>query len=852
MRVRPIQRLVALAPPGALLLALGLRFSLLQRYASDLPFHDQWDAEGLHLLRPWKAGADVTPFLFRFHNEHHPVLTKLIALGFAAFDGMWSALPQLLLNTLFQGIIVLLVARVARRLLPPRAAWLVAVLAAVALSLPLLWENLLWGFQSQFYLAILLGLLHLDLTWSIPRLGWRWVLGACVGILTLGTFAAGFLSVLASGLVALSRLARAGPTRRHALATLAVAAAVAAVGIHSINPVPYPAVARTAFSALEAWFVLGSWPFGAGAAVFLIQLPALALIFGQGLRGGERPSQPWLVALVLWLAAVTAAFAFGRAELINGATPRYCDFLTVQCLVGLICLLQLASVQSLRRRIAWGVAGVWLGATAFGFVLELRTVGANDELAGRAALQAAQQKLVRTFVLTDDPGVLDSSRPSRLIHESAEQRIALLRDPGLRSLLPPSVRAPLAVPAGAGSRNVARRPFAAADLVSPGWSVTPDSTHDAFFLSEWVKPEPFPLLRFRVSGGIDGKTHRLRLLVGPAARPLAPLAETHGDTGQYINFPMPNETFRVEAAAETGSLPLDFSEPVSFSRLSWLSGKIFSSHLYFTLAGVFLLVLGGVGAWRSESIAVAEGARPAAPGRFRALAATVALVLLSASVAGWPHPFTFGAAARERVLVDPTAWSAHAVTGFQMSAVGPDAGPTASGLVYNTVPSPGAYFGTYGPGGDADTARALSTPFTLDARWLCLPVAGYPAQPANSLSIEILDDHGDATSVHRYSGVNPGERPQLWVLDVGADRGRRARVRSIDGETGHQGWLAFSTPWLLDDPAVLNSWQRLADSNRLLWLRPLLFLGGLAMGFAAFRLSRPGQAAPPRAPLLWP
>jgi len=36
-------------------IVVGARWAVVDRYGSDLPNWDQWDAEGLHLLEPWFA-----------------------------------------------------------------------------------------------------------------------------------------------------------------------------------------------------------------------------------------------------------------------------------------------------------------------------------------------------------------------------------------------------------------------------------------------------------------------------------------------------------------------------------------------------------------------------------------------------------------------------------------------------------------------------------------------------------------------------------------------------------------------------------------------------------------------------
>src|SRR5690242_7592258 len=52
---------------------LGAKFNLLQRDGSDLPFWDQWDAEGDFLFRPHLERGLHAADLFRPHNEHRPV-----------------------------------------------------------------------------------------------------------------------------------------------------------------------------------------------------------------------------------------------------------------------------------------------------------------------------------------------------------------------------------------------------------------------------------------------------------------------------------------------------------------------------------------------------------------------------------------------------------------------------------------------------------------------------------------------------------------------------------------------------------------------------------------------------------
>ena len=57
-------------------LVLGARWALIDRYGMDLPYWDQWDGEGLHLLAPHYEGRLTPAVLFQPHNEHRIVLTN--------------------------------------------------------------------------------------------------------------------------------------------------------------------------------------------------------------------------------------------------------------------------------------------------------------------------------------------------------------------------------------------------------------------------------------------------------------------------------------------------------------------------------------------------------------------------------------------------------------------------------------------------------------------------------------------------------------------------------------------------------------------------------------------------------
>ena len=58
---------------------LGGKFLLIERYGSEVPYWDQWDAEGDNLIRPYLEGRLAVAQFFAAHNEHRILFTRLQA-----------------------------------------------------------------------------------------------------------------------------------------------------------------------------------------------------------------------------------------------------------------------------------------------------------------------------------------------------------------------------------------------------------------------------------------------------------------------------------------------------------------------------------------------------------------------------------------------------------------------------------------------------------------------------------------------------------------------------------------------------------------------------------------------------
>ena len=63
------------------LVVLGSKLLFIQLFGSNLPFWDQWDAEGAGLFKPYLEGTLGPEHLFASHNEHRILFTRLLELA---------------------------------------------------------------------------------------------------------------------------------------------------------------------------------------------------------------------------------------------------------------------------------------------------------------------------------------------------------------------------------------------------------------------------------------------------------------------------------------------------------------------------------------------------------------------------------------------------------------------------------------------------------------------------------------------------------------------------------------------------------------------------------------------------
>lgn len=426
--------------PVAIFFIIGLaQLWLVAVAGTDIPFQDQWDAEGRGLYPAMRDGSASIADLFQPHNEHRIVWTQGLNRGLFSLNGQWDPLIQLSVGALLHAGIAALLAALLAVGTAGCVRWLLG-LAVILFSLPLAgWHNALWGFQSQVYFAILLALAAFALL-VVPL--------NRTGCAVAGWVAAGG-ALLAMGPGLLVPIALAGwlglraweGSRRWRDATAVVALGLVAWSLHRVEP---SHAGLQAGSLRDFFLTLGrllAWPHtGQPWAAFALNLP-LAVMFGERLfkRRAARAGEDFIFVTAGWTLLVALAAAWSRAgsgEFFFGVPSRYADFMALLPLANVWCAVQLADQAGRRVRL---VALAW-GACLFVGWLGLSAEVMRGIILPRARDREAPVRLVRAFQRTGDAAVF-AGQPRLLVpHPNSESVRAVLTDPRMQGALPPSLQ----------------------------------------------------------------------------------------------------------------------------------------------------------------------------------------------------------------------------------------------------------------------------------------------------------------------------------------------------------------------------------------------------------------------------
>lgn len=419
------------------------RWYYVENFALALPLLDQWDAEWVGLLKPWTEGKLAFSDLWSSHNEHRIFPTRLITLLGFELTGKWSNLTETRLNVLLGAstpIFLIWLLYKGQGLYGLR--WLVAAVIIAGAILPFSWENILIGFQSQFYFLNLFTLSALALAVFRPQSIWAMVTVAGLCGLSIVTMASGLITPIAVAMVyaADSFIKKSWPPKN--LLILSILVLIAATGYFTM---PYVAGhsflhARNAMEMIKTTIRIMGWPLtDRKLYIGLLWLPTLismpVLLF---IRRFTR-SDLLMFGCFIWTGAAVLALAYGRGHELFDVSSRYTEIL----------LLGLAGnawfvIRSTEEFFIGQKPGIAIRIIAIVFFTTLFFSHAQrfpkdiEKMKNDRVIRLIQTQNVRSYLKTGDKQIL--KKPGTQIPYPTSERLQQILDqPGLMNVLPKSV-----------------------------------------------------------------------------------------------------------------------------------------------------------------------------------------------------------------------------------------------------------------------------------------------------------------------------------------------------------------------------------------------------------------------------
>lgn len=177
--------LTAVLAVAAFCLTFFAQGLMVRQFGVNAPFWDDWT--NLALFDRLNNETLTFGDLYAQHTDHRLVVVRLLFIGLYRLFGEWSLTGQMMASAftaaLASALLAVLLLRTGRN-------GVTALLAALVFALPAQWENILWGFQIQFYVLILL-MLSVVAILTLSRGLSAWQIGAIILLCVLSTFTMG-------------------------------------------------------------------------------------------------------------------------------------------------------------------------------------------------------------------------------------------------------------------------------------------------------------------------------------------------------------------------------------------------------------------------------------------------------------------------------------------------------------------------------------------------------------------------------------------------------------------------------------------------------------------------------------
>jgi len=372
------------------------------------------------------------------HNEHRLLITRVYNLILFYFNGnSWSIMLQVRTNAVLHVLTLVIFLYLLGREFSIWQKWMLSLVGCLVFSIPYAYENILCGFQSQFYFLELVSVLLLA---SASLLSGKKALLAVLLLSMLAPFtmASGPLAIYVAlvALIIKEWIQHKDLTKNHTTYLLILVIAV----IASLAILLTPKVAghnqfkaRNFYQFLQALVQVCSWPLPMNIVTALfMQLPLVVFAFYFLTRVKTATTQElFLFSLILWLWLQLLSIAYGRAVLVWSS--RYKDLYALTSVLGLTAILFLWN--SIRvPKISWReiFGGLWTIIMVGGFLFSINEV--MNQLEFVKKFMTEQKRSLGVYLKTGDESALYNKIQLNMPHPDPERLKWILSKPEYKSI----------------------------------------------------------------------------------------------------------------------------------------------------------------------------------------------------------------------------------------------------------------------------------------------------------------------------------------------------------------------------------------------------------------------------------
>lgn len=418
---------------------LGAKLLIISVLGSPTPLLDQWDGEADRVYAPHLKGLMTFADLFAKHNEHRIFVTHVLALMHLELAGEWNTHFEMILGAMAHVVLVVWLTALLMPLVLHRRRLLFASFVALLFSVPIGYENTLFGFQTELYCMLLFGVAALVGLCAARPFSLRWFGGLAAAALSYLSYASGIATILAACVLVGLQLAT-GVRKRcgRELGAVVVIALVASVMI-LFEATKAASGSSTPLAVIQGFLLLIA-PAVAGI------VPAAWLCSLIVTRRPTTTDRAWFpVALLVWTILQLALIAYGRGTVV---AVRYMDIILLVYPLALVAVLALADGAAPERfaRFAQPGAVIWV----FIIVGCVAALGYYQSVLGAIewSRSARQQTVnIQSYFATRNVDELiargrGGGTKFNLAYPNPQRLAKLLGDPDIRAILPSAIRPP--------------------------------------------------------------------------------------------------------------------------------------------------------------------------------------------------------------------------------------------------------------------------------------------------------------------------------------------------------------------------------------------------------------------------